>query len=219
MLSTQYKKSRGYITWLQSQTKNKAQWFAACGHVSTSSQSLRFILSLRMNSSFITSRPALWYNNIVTLVLGVKFLIWLHTTVFSSIVQQIIYEPNPFVSDNSYWNSNIGGPRGGDRGYGPPGKSQVAIWFLRNTGMDPLRSRPRGYKTWAHSQTQNKAQLLHFILSLSLHSSFITSRPGVTLGSNYFYSPLWNMLMAKNFSETPWWNFLDPRLSNIPFPP
>ena len=31
---------------------------AACGHVSASSQSLRFILSLRMNSSFITSRPS-----------------------------------------------------------------------------------------------------------------------------------------------------------------
>ena len=30
---------------------------AACGHVSATSQSLRFILSLRMNSSFITSRP------------------------------------------------------------------------------------------------------------------------------------------------------------------
>ena len=28
-----------------------------CGHVSKSSQLLRFILSLRMNSSFITSRP------------------------------------------------------------------------------------------------------------------------------------------------------------------
>ena len=33
-------------------------WLAACGHVSASSQSLGFILSLRMNSSFITSRPA-----------------------------------------------------------------------------------------------------------------------------------------------------------------
>ena len=37
---------RGYITWVQSQTQNKAQWLSACGHVSTSSQSLRFILSL-----------------------------------------------------------------------------------------------------------------------------------------------------------------------------
>ena len=50
---------RGYKTWVQSQTQNKAQWLAACGHVSTSSQSLRFILSLRMNSRFITSRPGL----------------------------------------------------------------------------------------------------------------------------------------------------------------
>ena len=48
---------RGYKTWVQSQTQNKAQWLAACGHKSTSSQSLRFVLSLRMNSSFITSRP------------------------------------------------------------------------------------------------------------------------------------------------------------------
>ena len=36
---------RGYKTWVQSQTQNKAQWLTACGHVSTSSQSLRFILS------------------------------------------------------------------------------------------------------------------------------------------------------------------------------
>ena len=48
---------RGYKNWVNSQTQNKAQWLAACGHVSASSQSLRFILSLRMNSSFITSRP------------------------------------------------------------------------------------------------------------------------------------------------------------------
>ena len=48
---------RGYKTGVQSQTQNKAQWLAACGHVSASSQSLRFILSLRMNSSFITSMP------------------------------------------------------------------------------------------------------------------------------------------------------------------
>ena len=38
------------------QTQNKAQRSAACGHVSESSQSLRFILSLRMNSSFIPSK-------------------------------------------------------------------------------------------------------------------------------------------------------------------
>ena len=48
---------RGYKTSVQSQTQNKAQWLAACGHVFASSQSLHFILSLRMNSSFITSRP------------------------------------------------------------------------------------------------------------------------------------------------------------------
>ena len=34
----------------------KAQWLAACGHVSASSQSLCLISSLGMNSSFITSR-------------------------------------------------------------------------------------------------------------------------------------------------------------------
>ena len=50
---------RGYKTWVHAQTQNKAQWLAVCGHVSASSQSLRFILSLRMNSSFITSRPGL----------------------------------------------------------------------------------------------------------------------------------------------------------------
>ena len=48
---------RRFKTWVQSQTQNKAQWLAACVHVSASSQSLRFILSLRINSSFITSRP------------------------------------------------------------------------------------------------------------------------------------------------------------------
>ena len=47
---------RGYKTWIRSPTPNKVQWLAACGHVSASSQSLRSILSLRMNSSFITSR-------------------------------------------------------------------------------------------------------------------------------------------------------------------
>ena len=41
----------------ESQTQNKVQRLAACGHVSASSQSLHFILSLRLYSSFITSRP------------------------------------------------------------------------------------------------------------------------------------------------------------------
>ena len=54
-----YHKTRpgGYKTWVHSQTQNKAQWLAACGHMSASSQSLRFILSLRLYSSFITSGP------------------------------------------------------------------------------------------------------------------------------------------------------------------
>ena len=51
----------GYITWVQYQAQNKGQWLAACGHVSASSQSLRFILSLRMNSNFITSMPGSAY--------------------------------------------------------------------------------------------------------------------------------------------------------------
>ena len=45
---------RGFKTWIHSQTQNKAQWLAACGHVSAGSQSLPFILSLRLYSSFIT---------------------------------------------------------------------------------------------------------------------------------------------------------------------
>ena len=48
---------RGYKIWVHSQTQNKAQWLVACGHVSASSQSLHFILSLRQYSSFITLRP------------------------------------------------------------------------------------------------------------------------------------------------------------------
>ena len=48
---------QGYKVWVHSQTQNKAQWLAVCGHVSASSQSLRFILSLRLYQSFITSRP------------------------------------------------------------------------------------------------------------------------------------------------------------------
>ena len=33
---------RGYKNWVYPQTQNKAQWLAACGHVSASSQSLHF---------------------------------------------------------------------------------------------------------------------------------------------------------------------------------
>ena len=49
--------TRGYKTWVRSKTQNKVQWLAACGLVSTSSQSLRFILSLRLYSSLVTSVP------------------------------------------------------------------------------------------------------------------------------------------------------------------
>ena len=52
--------SGGYKTEVQSKAQNKAQRSAACGHVSASSQSLRFILSLRINSSFITSGPYIY---------------------------------------------------------------------------------------------------------------------------------------------------------------
>ena len=50
---------RGCKAWVHSQTHNKVQWLAACGHVAASSQSLHFILSLKMCSSFITSRPGI----------------------------------------------------------------------------------------------------------------------------------------------------------------
>ena len=36
-------------------SQNKVQLLAACGHVSASSQSLRFILNLRLNSNCLTS--------------------------------------------------------------------------------------------------------------------------------------------------------------------
>ena len=48
---------RGYKTWVHFQ--NQAQWLAACRHVYASSQSLHFILSLRLYSRFITARPNL----------------------------------------------------------------------------------------------------------------------------------------------------------------
>ena len=40
---------RGYKTWVHSQTQNKVHRLVACGHMSASSQSLFFILSLRMD--------------------------------------------------------------------------------------------------------------------------------------------------------------------------
>ena len=61
---------QGYKTWVHSQTKNKAHWLNACGHVSASSQSLCFILSLRMFSSFITSRHDIDLNSIYFMWLG-----------------------------------------------------------------------------------------------------------------------------------------------------
>ena len=55
--------ARGYKIWAHSQTQNKAQWLAACGHVSTISQSLRFFI-LRLYSSFITPRPGLEHKHL-----------------------------------------------------------------------------------------------------------------------------------------------------------
>ena len=43
------------LEFILSLTQNKVKWLAACGHVSASSQSLHFILSWRLYSSFITS--------------------------------------------------------------------------------------------------------------------------------------------------------------------
>ena len=43
---------RGYKTWVQPQTQNKVQWLAPWRHVSASSQSLRFILSLRLTQVY-----------------------------------------------------------------------------------------------------------------------------------------------------------------------
>ena len=63
---------RGHKTWVHSQTQNKAQWLVACGHVSASNQSLRFILSLWMNSSFITSRPGVGLVHKIFSMLAVK---------------------------------------------------------------------------------------------------------------------------------------------------
>ena len=71
---------RGNKTWVQSQTQNKAQWLAACGHLSASSQSLHFVRKqpiialyfesekpgLRKNSSFITSRPVFTHKSSFT---------------------------------------------------------------------------------------------------------------------------------------------------------
>ena len=53
MISLLLQRNSGLEAIKQSQTQNKAQSLAACN------QSLRLILSLKMNSSFITSRPGL----------------------------------------------------------------------------------------------------------------------------------------------------------------
>ena len=98
----------GYKTWVHSQTQNKAQWLAACKHVSASNQSLRFILN-----------------------------------------------PRPIVS--LFRNSD----------------TVSQFW-------------PCGYKTWVHSQTQNKVQWLAACRHVSASSQslcFILS-----LDQSYLYS-------------------------------
>ena len=79
---------RGYKAWVHSQTQNKAQWLAVCGHVSASSQSLRFILSLSLYSSFITSRP----EHIFYIIWGriPKFGVWVNLGMVKCIVLFII---------------------------------------------------------------------------------------------------------------------------------
>ena len=57
VLKVSMTRTQDYKTWVHSQTQNKAQWLAAYGHVSESSQSLRFILSLILYLSSITLRP------------------------------------------------------------------------------------------------------------------------------------------------------------------
>ena len=56
-----------YLLRVHFQTQNNAQWSAACGHVSASTQSLRFILSLRLYSSYILPKDTLlrhiWLHN------------------------------------------------------------------------------------------------------------------------------------------------------------
>ena len=87
---------RGYKTWVQSQTQNKLQSLSACGHVSASSQSLRFILSMRMNSSFITSRPhchrpEAFYQILTCLI----WALWVHMTyLFTKCVTQSCDSPD-----------------------------------------------------------------------------------------------------------------------------
>ena len=69
------------IKLVHSQTQNRAQWLAACGHVSTSSQSLCPILSLRMNKFY----------NLVPLMLELTALGWL---------KSLLHVPDFFVLTN-----------------------------------------------------------------------------------------------------------------------
>ena len=78
----------GYKTRVHSQTQNKAHWLAACGLLSASSQSLHFILSLRLYSSFITSRPDLnWAQGLYIKLclrstqLSLKFIMLINSTI------------------------------------------------------------------------------------------------------------------------------------------
>ena len=122
---------RGYSIWVHSQTQNKAQRLADCGHVSASSQSLRFILSLRMNSSskilqtlddcnsdhYVTIARQAWhsllrnlvkYQQLVLLLLTANDLIWLQrlsiksALFFRRLASRTSFDP--------YWADRIGHP-------------------------------------------------------------------------------------------------------------
>ena len=104
---------------------------------------------------------------------------------------------------------SMGGSRGGVTGLDPPGKSQVAIGFLRNTDTDPRREAtgPLIYRS-------------------PLRSNWTQTDPGrdsrrrpvsVPLGSNCFsrevHTALCEMLMTKKTLSGPLWqNFLDPSM-------
>ena len=67
--------------------QNKAELLAACGHVSASSQSLRFILSLNMNSRYI-------YQGLILTNTFYIVLLSLVTQYFSQKKHTLLYQLN-----------------------------------------------------------------------------------------------------------------------------
>ena len=63
---------QGYKTGVLSQTQNKVQWLAACGHVSASNQSLRFFFESENELKFYNLEawslwfPSVWNNVLLT---------------------------------------------------------------------------------------------------------------------------------------------------------